>query len=317
MKRITLMLMILILTTISYSYAQDNWSNVNFADQYKRKVKIKGKSAKVLKNNPTFINAYSINQATLMKGSKKTAKTAIHSEVSISGIDNTSYQKMVNDLYKNLVEQLAGIGMNITNGDKFIGSNYVQKRLSKDKNKDIIGPVVNTMQEGKKKITEGSMPGYGAWAVTADVTFYPEGINIYTQNKPLQMGNFYMKPASKQNTNLLSVRYYVSFAEFEGGRGYKDIKLATKPKLAVSVNVQLTTSDLKMNEISYKKMPVWGSSKWSIGVEKVKDNKSNAILFGLALSADYQIKAEADSYIQETKAIIANLQNDIVEALRS
>jgi hypothetical protein len=313
----TIILLVSFCVTLS-SFGQKDWSKVNFTDDYKGKVKISGAASKALKNNKTFVNAFTVSQATLMTGSKTTSTKGVFSEVSLAGIDNGLYQVMVDELYQNFIQELKEVGLDITSGEEFIASDFVQKRLAKIKKNELIGPIGNkTMVEGKKKITEGSIPGYGAWAVTSDVTFFPKDVNVYTNDSYLQVGNFFMKPAPKEKTNLLSVRYYVAFASFEGKRGYKDISLATNPVLSVSVNVQLTTTNLSGNEISYSKMPVWGSSNWSQGIVKGKDNKNTAEFLGLARSAEYEITADPEKYISELKAIITNLQKDIVSGIKS
>ncbi|WP_439473971.1 hypothetical protein [Algoriphagus formosus] len=316
MKRTLLTMLSLCIALLSFG--QTDWSKVDFTSEYKGKVKIGGAASKALKENKTFVNAFTVSQATLMKGSETTATKGVFSEVSLAGIDNDLYQKMVDELYQSFIQELEEAGLDITSGDEFIASDLVQNNLSKIKKNEIIGPIGNnTMIEGKKKVTEGAMPGYGAWAVTADVTFFPKNVNVYTNDSYLQVGNFFMKPAPKEKTNLLSVKYYVAFASFDGKKGYKDISLATNPVLSVSVNVQLTTVNLSGNEISYSKMPIWGSSDWSEGIVKGKDNRSDAEFLGLALSADYEITADPEKYISEVKAIISNLQKDIISGIKS
>lgn len=315
MKKVIIALSVLLIT--GFTFGQNDWSKVDFTKDYKGKVKLGGAAIKSLKNNKTFVNAYMVRQATLMKGSQKSATKGVFSEVSLAGIDNEQYQEMVNELYKTFVNELTSLGLNITSGEEFIESDYVQGRMSKIKKSEMIGPVGdNTMIEGKMKITDGAIPGYGAWAVTTDVTFLPEDVSVYTNDSYLQVGNFFMKPASKQEINLLSVKYYVAFAAFDGKRGYKDISVATKPVLSVSVNVQLTTANLSGNEISYSKMPVWGSAEWSEGIVKGKDNKNASEFLGLARSAEYEITANPEMYISEVKAIIENLQKDIVNGIK-
>lgn len=95
------------------------------------------------------------------------------------------------------------------------------------------------------------------------------------------------------------------------------IKLSTEPNLAVSVKVSLHTADGGWAQIYYKDMPVWGGGEWSEGIGKTKDNKSTAEFLGLARSAEYQIQANQEAYLAEVRAIISNLQKDIVKGIKA
>ena len=297
--------------------AQKDWSSVDFFDEYKGKVKIGGASAKVLKANKTFVNFYTVGQATTMKGSERSATKAVYSEVSLAGVENEAYQQMIDELYQELLAELEAAGLQTTNGDDVLSSPYATDRRAKGKKDELIKKTgTNPAFEGKKKISEGSMPGYGAWAVTRDITFPPTNTNIYYTDDIIKAGNFYQKLSSKENFNLLSIRFYVSFASFDGGRGYKDIKLATNPVLAISASVQLVTPNGAFNKIFFKKLPVWAGSGWSEGITKGKDNKNDAEAFGLARSAEYEIQANSDQYLHEVRAIISNLQKDIVDGIK-
>jgi hypothetical protein len=107
----------------------------------------------------------------------------------------------------------------------------------------------------------------------------------------------------------------VTFANFDGGRGYKDIKLETKPVMAVSVQVTLVTPNGAFNKIFYKKN-AWGTGNWSKGINKIKDNKSTADWLGLARSADYVIDANQEAYLSELKQIVQAYQRDIAKGIR-
>lgn len=316
MKRTTLFLSGFFI--IGATFAQTNWSKVDFTKDYKGTFKIGGASVKSLKNNKTFVNSYRVSQATTMKGSENTATKSVFSEVSLAGIDNESFQQMVNELYKNMVSELESAGLQITKGDDVMETSFVKDRKEQGKKSEFIGPVgENTMYDGSKKISEGTMSGYGVFAVSNDVSFIPGDKIIYTSSNLITSGNFYQKLAAKENINLLSVAYYVTFASFDGGRGYKDIKLSTNPVISVSVSVALVTPNGAFNKIYYNKLPVWGSGDWSEGIVKGKDNKNTAELLGLARSAEYEINANSEKYLNEVKAIITNLQKDIVKGIKN
>ncbi len=309
------LLFVLLLLSIALN-AQTDWSKVDFAEKYDLEIKIKGKSAKALVNDKTFIADYVVSQATTMKGSEKTATNAVYSEVDLIGIDQEKFQAMVNKSYKQLSELLLGIGLNLTNGEDLLNSNYAQKKISKASKLEFVGNTGNEpAKTGKMKITNGMILGYPAIAVTRDISFPPTNVNRYASNNNISAGLFYQNMAKKEKFNLITIHYYVSFATFEGGKGYKNISLSTNPVMAVTVSTMIYTTDMGWVPLYFKKMPVWAGVQWSEGVFKTDDNKSAAEFFGLARSGEYVIKANSERYINELESIILKIQKDMVEHL--
>jgi len=312
----TLLILVSILITGSL-IAQKNWDNVDYAKDYKRKVNISGSSAKSLKQNRTFIAGYTISQATYMKGSNTTATSGIHAKAGLGGLDNESYLLMVEELYREFVMELEAAGLEITDGEDVLATEFVQAKIAKNKKDEFIGSTGNNpIEEGKKKVSDGSIPGYGAWAVHRDVSFQPRNKNIYQTTNILKWGNFNLKLAAKEKCNLILINFYVSFASFDGSRGYKDIKLETNAVMAVSVRVSMFSASGGKTEIYYKDLPVWGGDDWNLGFNTTKNNASDAEAFGLALSTEYQISADPEKYMKEARSIIGNLQKDIVNGIK-
>lgn len=314
MKTISLLFVSLLITTAIN--AQTDWSKVDFADKYDLNIKIKGKSAKALQNDKTFIADYVVSQATTMKGSEKTATNAVYSEVDLVGIDQIEYQKMVDKTYQQLNDLLKGIGLNLTSGEDVIASKYAQKKLKKDSKLEHIGNTGNQPAvAGKMKITNGMILGYPALAVTRDLSFPPTNVNQYASRNNITSGLFYQNMAKKEKFNLITMHYYVSFATFDGGKGYKNISLSTNPVMAVTVSTMIYTTDMGWVPLYFKKLPVWAGVQWSEGVFKTDDNKGAAEFFGLARSGEYVIKANSEKYISELESIILKIQKDMVEHL--
>jgi len=167
----------------------------------------------------------------------------------------------------------------------------------------------------KKNITDGALPGYSVWAVHEDVSFHPTNKNIYISSNIVSMGNFYQKMVLKENYNLMMVNFFITFASFDGGKGYKNISLQTNAVLALSVQVNVMTPSGKV-EVYYKNMPVWGNADWSLGLEEVKDNASTSEWLGLARSGEYYVMADKEKYISEAKSMISNLQKDIIKGMK-
>jgi hypothetical protein len=302
------------LLSFSTLQAQTDWATVDFSKEYKVDAKIGGGVAKSLTTNGTLVNGYSIGQAIVMKGSETSATAGVHSEASLYGISREDYQKMVDELYAQLIADLEEAGVKMTNGEDLLASKYVQKQLSKANKDHYIGSTgSNPSYEGSKRIDEGSMPGYAAWAVLNDISFPPTNVNRYITASRIY-GNFY-QAAADQGFNIMFVNFKVTFATFDGGKGYKDVKLATKPVIAVKATVTIV-SPKGAGYLSYKK-DVWGGVDWVKEMGKVKDNESSAEFFGLARSVDYAVTANSEAYLAEVKAIISNLQKDIVKNIKS
>ena len=144
---------------------------------------------------------------------------------------------------------------------------------------------------------------------TALTAFYSRSLH--------KSGLFYGNLSKKEKVNLISVKFLVSFATFDGGRGFKSINLSTKPLLALSLQATLVTANGSINFISYAKLPAVGGEDWSLGLKKGKDNRSDAEFFGLARSADFELTADSDKYLAEVRAMISALQKDIAKQIKA
>lgn len=312
-----ILILVALFTCLSVS-AQKDWSKVDFGSAYKAKYKIGGAAAKSLKANKTFINGYTVSQATTMKGSKKSASKAIYSEASIGGLNDADFQKMVDELYAEFVKELTAAGLTITDGTDVMETAFVKKKLSKPKKNEFIGDIGESKPyEGKKGPLDDTMAGYGLGGVTRDLSFQPNGKVVYLTSNAIKSGLFYGNLSKKEKVNLISVRFLLSFATFDGGRGYKSINLSTEPLLSLSMQATLVTANNSINFISYAKLPARGGKGWSQGLKKSKDNRSNAEFFGLARSADFELTADSEKYLAEVRAMISGLQKDIAKQIKA
>ena len=295
-------------------YAQNkttDWSSVDFIDKYKVNLKIPGSTGKALHKGKIFISHYGLDQAVKMNGSNSTAGSAMYNTVQFGGISREAYQKLVDELYADLVQKLQNAGFEISEGTEVIKSDFAKKN---EGDKYHIGKSSGQPQPDKAGILDGGIPGYGAWAVKEGLNFEPDNINVYYTTKRIP-GNFYIKTVQKTGINLMSVDYYLSFASFEKGRGYKSISLETHPALGVNPAVLfIPTSGYPSFQM--KKGPIWGNSGWDDGIYTKKDNKDDAELLGLAWSTDYVMLAKEAEYIAEVKSIIENFQTDFVNELK-
>jgi len=226
-------LLSLLLLLVFYSgIAQQDWNTIDFVDEYKMKYKIPGSAAKSLKKNPTFVSAYLVKQATVMTGSNTTATDGVYSEVSIAGIDQERYQKMVNELHDHFLDQLKNSGLNITDGTDALETKYAQKRAKKDKKNQYIGPAPSNPEAEKASILDGSIPGYPVLAVKRGLNFYPSEANMFYTDAKVY-GNFYQYLAERESFNLIVVKYHITYASFYVSKGYKNINLETKTVLGI------------------------------------------------------------------------------------
>ncbi len=292
---------------------RQDWSKVDFFDQYKGNVKIPGGAVKALKKYPLFVNSYVVSQATAMKGQDTKGDQGMFAAISISGLKDADFQELTNQLYAQLETSLKAAGLNYTNGDDVMNCDFVTKQKTKKKENQTIGNVGinNTTYVNKNGLTESFIPGYPVLYVKRDVNFMPANKNVYATSSAVP-GRFYQNLSEKEKFNLLSIRYTVSYASFDASRGYATMSMKANAIMAVGVEITLTTPNGSFNFIELRKLPIYGNSGWANGVEKVSDNKSTSELTGLAFRAGFEVKANSEAYIKELEAILTHLQLNIV-----
>lgn len=305
----TVLIALFAVTTSTAKKKEGNtdWAKYDFMDEMKGKIKIPGKLKKSLKGNPSFVSDYCVSNALVMKGSESNAKGTVHSEVHLAGISNDAFQTMTNELYEEFATGLQHAGMTITDGEQLMQSDWALKK--KDSKNNYVGKIGNDPMVDKAGIMDGAILGYGVFGVKEGISYRPEDKNVFFTSKKV-FGNFYQNLVSQNDVNLISVNYYITFASFDGGRGYKSARLETQP--VMSINPVVTIWGAK---ISFGKIPIWGDADWSLGIAETDLDKLE--YFGLATSAEYAIKADPDKYIAEVKAIIQNFQDDLVAALKA
>lgn len=315
MKILSVLMLLVYFTTVAIAKdkkeERKNWENVDFVSDYKVKFKL-ASASKSLKETSLFVTNYSVNNALRMKGSESNSKGTVHSEVFFGGIPQDKFQVMVNELYQHFQDELTKAGIKVSDGEKEINSEYANKQKENEKN--IIGKTGNEPTHQKAGITEGSIPGYGILFVKEGVSFKPADKNVYIAGNKIY-ANFYQKLATQENVNLINVTYNITFAAFDGSRGYSSASLETKPVLAILPYFTLTNPKGSISFITVEGGPIWGNEGWSLGIRETDLNKLD--YFGLATSADYAVEADPDKYIAEVKAIIMNFQTDFVAALKA
>ncbi len=318
MRTTKFLLAVLLLGLLSpMTFAKDkkgekvNWESVDFINDYKVKFKL-ASASKSLKETSVFINNYSINNALRMKGSESNSKGTVHSEVFFGGIPQDKFQAMVEELYQHFQAELTKAGIQLSDGEKEINSEYANKQKENEKN--FIGKTGNETYHQKAGLTEGSIPGYAVLFVKEGVSFRPANKNMYIAGNKIY-ANFYQKLATQENVNLLNISYNITFAGFDGSRGYSSARLETQSLLSVFPMISLVNPKGSASFITVDEGPIWGNEGWSLGIKETDLNKLD--YFGLATSANYAIEADPDKYIAEVKAIIMNFQTDFVAALKA
>jgi hypothetical protein len=242
-----------------------------------------------------------------MKGSESNSKGTVHSEVFFGGIPKDPFQKMVDELHLQFETEIAGAGLNVVNGDELLKSDWAVKK-SGDKDSWIGKTGTEPINVKGKTMDGGVIPGFGVWGVREAVYFRPVDKNVYMTNKKVY-GTFYQNLSVQNDVSLIAVFYNITFASFDGGRGYSSSKLETKPNLTIQPTVVIDGVT-----ITFGDLPIWGNNDWSLGITETDLDKLE--YFGLATSAEYAIKADPDKYISEVKAIISNFQTDLIQALK-
>lgn len=315
MKILTMVLLVAFITPSAFAKKKPekkDWSKVDFVKEYKMKIKLPGAAKKSLATNPTFITDFSINNALRMKRSESNAKGTVHSEVFFGGIPQDKFQAMVEELHQDFQSKLKDAGITLDNGEKLLQSDYALKQKENDKN--LVGKTGSEPLHQKAGIMDGAIPGYGALFVKEGMSFRPVGKNSYIAGNKIY-ANFYQKLSTQENVNLISIGYYITFAGFEGSRGYSSARLETSAALSIQPVIMLTNPKGAFAFASMEGGPIWGNNDWSLGLKETELNKLE--YFGLATSAKYAIQADPDKYVAELKSIIMNYQSGLVNALKS
>lgn len=294
------------------SFAQSPYDQVDFLKEGKADVKMGGKVAKSFVENPTFFNDYYINQATFMKGESQAKPVSnaasVFSEVTLLGISPEKMQKLVEELYLHMVGELDKIGFKLVDGEALLATKAVQDQISKGKNNFMIG------KTGAEPIFDKqSAFDIGVYGVKERLFFRPAGKNVYvfTGNVP---GTFYGKVASAEKTNMISVGYNITFANFKGSSTLNSNKLKTQAGLEITPVLQLVNPDGLFTWISFGKS-FEGKNDWSKGL--VETDKNDGSYWGISSNAAYSLIADEDKYLDELRKIIMAMQVDIAAAIKA
>lgn len=311
MKTLQYVLILILLIGTSQSYSQTDWSTVDFSEQYKASGKVSKKNTKSLQSGNVFVNKYIIGQATIMQGSESSSTKSVHSQASLTGLNQNDYQQMVDDLYQEFLQELHKYGIKTTDGAEIMKLPTVQNKLKKQKKNQHVGSTGDhpAYEGGNFVLQPVDQSFYPVFYVKNDVSFLPRNINVFYSDSRTTSYLFVKKLIEKDKIPTISIRYNVSFAQFDGSKGYKSVELSTKPIMVVNANVYINGYP---SGIEYKKA-IWAGNSWAEGMVKTKDNQGSSENLGLARSAGYSIQVNSDQYIAELRAIISNFQKDIVK----
>ena len=199
-----------------------NWDEIDIAKYWKIKMNVPGKMGKSLKDVPTFINNYSVFQATTMVGSASSSNnSSLFSGAALGGVSEKALQQLTNELYADWVTKLKAAGLNITEGNEVMNSEYVQSK--KDDNKSVI-------KKGDGVHVYDKVNAMESVNVREHMMMWPEGANIAFNYSTTKSGLFSQNLCKKNDVNIMSVNFTIGFAEFDGDKGYKGkLYLTTKP----------------------------------------------------------------------------------------
>ncbi|GAB2487933.1 hypothetical protein [Algoriphagus taiwanensis] len=294
------------------SFAQSPYDQVDFLKEGKANVKMGGKVAKSFVENPTFINDYYFNQATFMKGESQAKPVSnaasVFSDVTLLGISPEGMQKLVEELYIHMVGELDKIGFKLVDGDALLQTKAAQDQIAKGKNNFMIG------QTGDEPIFDKqSAFDIGVYGVKERLYFRPAGKNVYvfTGNIP---GTFYGKVAAAEKTNMISVGYNITFANFKGSSTISSNKLKTQAGLEVTPVIQLVNPDGLFTWITFGQS-YEGKNDWSEGL--IETDKNDGSYWGISSNAAYSLVADEAKYLDELRKIIMAMQVDIAAAIKA
>jgi len=290
--------------------AQTDWSKVDFIKQYKVQTKMPGGVAKSFRENPTYVNDYYINQASLMKGSsqpgimQKQGVGAVFSEVALGGVSAEALQKLIDELHAQFIEELKGIGLNIVDGKAIVEAAMADGKG--EKKNQIVGMTDGQPVYDKVSIMEGS-------TIKEQNIFRPNQKYVYMTNAKIP-GNFYQKVSKNENVNMISIGYTIGFASFEGSKTMSKNRLTTTAGLSITPTIYIVNPKGLFAWITFNK-PVEGNNDWSKGLEET-DSRDGSY-WGLSSKGEYSLSADEAKYVAELKAIVSNLQKDLAAHIKA
>ncbi len=288
-----------------------NWSSYDFVGDHKMGF-APASGAKSLKKTKSFVSSYMLNQASLMTGSERSIQggASLSSKVRLGGVSQEALNKLVSELHGDLITQLKSVGLEISEGADVIGLDFVKEKAIKDK-KVFAGNVNITPYVRKYNATKANPP-FSMVHVKESMRFFPQDVNYLINDKTIT-GTFFQKVAKKTNTNIILVKYNVTFASFKGGKGFKSINLSTNAYMTILPQITIYTPKGIISGIKFSKIWVannrWLSEK---GISEI-DSKSNII--GNGSKSEYVAYAEDQLYTAELKATISKFQKDLASLL--
>ncbi len=291
--------------------AQTDWSKVNFEKEYKVKTKIPGGIAKSLKSNPTFLNDYSITQASLMKGKSQASMMQkqgvgnVLSEAALAGVSAEALQKLIDELHAEFVADLKAIGLNITDGQEVIDEAMSSGKA--DRNNALIAKTDGTPVYVKTGLLDNTPD------IKEQNVFRPNNKNVYVTTARIP-GNFYNNAAKKSDVNMLSINYLVRFASFESTKKSNSNTLTTTAGLSIQPTISMINPKAAWGWIVFEK-PVEGDNDWSKGL--VEDDSTDGSFWGLSSKGEYSIYADEDKYIEQLRTVVLNMQKAIVSQIKA
>lgn len=309
MKKMTLLLALAI-ASVSLN-AQTDWSKVDFVKKYKVQTKIPGGVAKSLKSEPTFLNDYSIVQASLMKGTsqagmmQKQGVGSVFSEAALAGVSADALQKLIDELHAEFVTELKAIGLNITDGQEVIDNSNASGKA--DRKNAMIGKTDGKVVYDKTNVLDNTPD------IKEQNIFRPRDKNVFLTTAKVP-GNFYNNEAKKANVNMISIKYLVRFASFEGSKSMTKNKLTTTAGLSILPTISIINPKAAWGWIAFNK-PIDGNNDWSKGL--VETDSRDGSFWGLSSKGEYSIHADEAKYIEELRQIVLNTQKAIVAQIKA
>lgn len=309
MKNLTLLLLLSI-ATIGLN-AQTDWSKVDFAKKYKMKAKIGGSISKSFKSQPTFVNDYYISQASLMKGKsqsgvmQKQGVGSVFAEASLAGVSAEALQKLIEELHAQFVQELKGIGLNISDGQAVI--EYGNESGKADRKNAWIGKTDGKVIYDKTSVLDNAPD------IKEQNIFRPNDMPIYT-TWSMVPGNFYNSAAKRADVNMININYVIRFASFDGKKSMTRNSLTTEAGLTIQPTLGITTPKGAWGGVTFEK-PIEGDNDWSKGL--LETDSRDGSFWGLSSKGEYSIHADEAKYIAELKQIVLNAQKAIAAEIKA
>lgn len=285
------------------------WESYDFSQN---KFKVTGGAFKKLKKHDTYIANFSVQQMTEAQGELTNKQkfrngVQIKSSVALSGVDNEMMQALTQQLYTDFTQNLQAAGVNLVDGKKVINNEFVKSKVAK---LDMVYSGSGVLPAKEMSLKE---PVVGALGNGLGTIYFHPDYNYLIDSR--YIGNGYYRMAMKSKTNIITVNYLLTFADFSGSAGYSTSSLQTRPLITVQPVITIYTPEGLIGTAVYNKL-IYGNRKGWMSEKGMKEAGGSENIFGTVKKVGYVMYADNEKYKQEIRKMLNAVQGDVLQHIK-